>query len=79
MSVVLWRDMVGVGTCVNLAATFAALLLASQGAPVWLFLFVHFATVPYNVFLFAAVEKARPRFAFARLVAVTWLVLMTVA
>ena len=73
-----WRDMLGVGTAVNLLATFVALMAASQGAPTWVAVGLHFAPLPYNIFLTAAVVRALPRSRFAAVGSLAWLALMTV-
>ena len=78
MRTVFWRDMLGVGTAANLLATFIALMAASQDAPGWAAVVVHFAPVPYNVFLCAAVGRARPASRLASSVALAWLAIMTV-
>ncbi|MES2716327.1 MAG: hypothetical protein V4795_11200 [Pseudomonadota bacterium] len=75
---VLWRDMLGVGTAVNVLATFVALLSASQGAASWVAVALHFAPLPYNVFLFIAVRRAPPPSRISKLVGLVWLALMTV-
>jgi hypothetical protein len=73
-----WRDMLGVGTLVNLGMSFVALMLASQGAPGGLAVAVHFSPLPYNVFLFMALWRLPGRTRALTLLAVSWLVLMTV-
>ena len=75
---VFWRDMLAVGTVLNLLASFVALVLASQGAPPWLPVAVHFAPLPYNLFLFMAVMRSKPGGQAMRLVALVWLVVMVV-
>ena len=55
--VLLWRDMLGVGTAINLGATFLALVAAIQGAPTSIVAVLHFAPLPYNFFLFAALWR----------------------
>lgn len=79
-----WRDMVVVGTTVNIAATLTAVLLLALEAPAVLAVAVHFAPVPWNVFLFASVWRAtarlRPASAFAwQSAAALWLVLAVVS
>lgn len=74
-----WRDMLGVGTLVNLAATFVSLMAAAQGAPIVLAAALHFAPMPYNLFLFAALWRLRERGSVLPFVALVWLVAMTVA
>ena len=78
MHTVLWRDMLGVGTGANVLATFFALLAASQGAPPWAAAVIHFAPLPYNVFLFAAVGRASPRSRVAVVLSAAWLAVMTI-
>ncbi|MER9654087.1 hypothetical protein NKJ26_11280 [Mesorhizobium sp. M0152] len=46
-----WRDMVLAGTVINLASSVAALILLGLKLPLALVLAVHFAPVPYNIFL----------------------------
>jgi len=78
MQSLLWRDMLCVGTFVNVLATFMALMAASQGAPSWAAAAIHFAPLPYNVFLFAAVGRALPKSRIAAAVSLVWLALMVV-
>jgi hypothetical protein len=73
-----WRDMLATGTVVNLLASFAALMLASQGAPMALAATLHFAPLPYNLFLFLALWRLPQRPAPVAAAAAAWLVLMTV-
>jgi hypothetical protein len=46
MRIVLWRDMLAVGTAVNILATFVALIAASQGFPAWAAAAIHFSPLP---------------------------------
>ena len=78
LNTVLWRDMLGLGTVVNVLATFIALAAASQGAPTWVAAAIHFAPMPCNVFLFIAVARAVPRSRAASWVGLAWLAAMTV-
>ena len=75
---VLWRDMLGVGTLLNVLATFLALVMVGTGLPAWAAALVHMSPLPYNVFLFAAVARARPRSAATVPLALAWLLLMMV-
>ncbi|WP_027053012.1 hypothetical protein [Mesorhizobium erdmanii] len=52
-----WRDMILVGTGINVASSAAALVLLGSKLPLGLVLAVHFAPVPYNVFLIVAVWR----------------------
>ena len=78
MHTLLWRDMLCVGTAVNLLATFIAVIAASQGSPSWAVAALHFAPLPYNIFLFAVVGRVVPRSPIATTVSLVWMVLMTV-
>jgi len=73
-----WRDMLAVGTVLNVAATFAAFMLASQGAPGWVAMLLHFAPVPYNGLLFGALWRLPKRPVPVVLAGGAWLVVMTV-
>ena len=99
-----WRDMLAVGTVVNVVATFAALMMASQGVPGWLAVgtvlnlaasfgalallamgapgavavALHFAPMPYNLFLCLALWRLAQRPAPVAAAALAWLVVMTV-
>lgn len=61
LETVFWRDMLVVGTVVNLASTAAALALLVGGYPVWLGLTVELLPIPWNTFLLLAVWKAAER------------------
>lgn len=76
--IVLWRDMLAVGTAVNLLATFVALIAASQGSPTWFAAAIHFSPLPYNLFLFASVGRATPRSRVAVILATAWLCVITI-
>ncbi|CDX25288.1 conserved hypothetical protein [Mesorhizobium sp. ORS 3324] len=52
-----WRDMLLVGTAVNIASSGLALVLLGLKLPLWLVLTVHFLPVPYNIFLTIAVWR----------------------
>ncbi|UCI08407.1 hypothetical protein [Mesorhizobium sp. B1-1-8] len=53
-----WRDMVLVGTVINIASTVLALVLLGLTLPLGIVLAVHFLPVPYNIFLALAVWRA---------------------
>jgi hypothetical protein len=74
MGTLLWRDLFGVGTLLNVAASVAALILAAQGVPTAVAAALHFAPVPYNAFLLAAVQRSPQRTAAASGLAVAWFV-----
>lgn len=74
----LWWDMLGVGTLVNLAVSLLALALVVGGAPTVLAVLLHFAPLPYNLFLFRALYRAPARTGPAVLVGFLWLLVVTV-
>lgn len=73
----LWRDIIGTGTLINLVATMLALAAVTQGAPSGLAVALHFGPLPYNLFLFGALWRSPGRNEFAVGLALVWLVLMT--
>ncbi len=75
---VFWFDMLCVGTAINVGATFAALIAASQGAPSWLAVALHLAPLPYNLFLMAAVGRAAPPSRLATGLGLAWALAMMV-
>jgi hypothetical protein len=79
LSLLLWPDMVGVGSLVNLTCSFLALVMAARGAALGVAAAVYFAPLPYNAFLFAAVWNSPQRNAIACTVAAFWLNVMTLA
>jgi hypothetical protein len=76
MRVLFWRDMVLVGTLVNLLATGVALALAASDLDIALAAAVHFAPLPYNLFLVAAVWRLGAS-GVHRWVAAGWLAFVT--
>jgi hypothetical protein len=77
MSTLLRRDMLLIGTTINVGATFAGLMSLALGAPSWLALVLHFSPMPFNLFLFAAVCRSPARTPMTITVAAAWLALMT--
>ena len=73
-----WRDMLGLGTLVNLLATFVALMMAAQGAKGAVAAAVHFAPLPWNLFLAGCVLRHASARRIHRVVAMTWVVLTLV-
>jgi hypothetical protein len=55
--VLFWRDMVLVGTLINLLFTGVALAVAASGGSMALAAGLHFSPLPYNAFLVAAVWR----------------------
>jgi len=77
LTALLWRDMLGVGTVVNLAATIMALAVIVQDGPVGLAVALHFLPMPFNVFLCVALWRMPDRSPLASLIAAGWLAAMT--
>jgi hypothetical protein len=78
-----WRDLVVVGTAINVALSVAALILLGLKLPLTLVLAVHFAPVPYNLFLTFAVWRTAEKSGGAKaslmtLGATLWLILVVV-
>jgi hypothetical protein len=81
LETVFWRDMLAVGTVVNLAATVAAFALFAAEYPAWLGLAVNFLPLPWNLFLFVAVWRSAereggPSATTAKVVGVLWFAVM---
>lgn len=77
-----WRDMVIVGSAINVATTVAALVVLGLKAPTAAALAVHFAPLPYNLFLFLAVWRTAEKRSLAtawiaQLGAAAWLIAAT--
>jgi len=77
-SVLLWRDMLGVGTAINLVATGLAVVAAIQDAALGLVALLHFAPAPYNFFLFTALWRTPGRPVLAVAIGLAWLVLIII-
>lgn len=52
-----WRDMIVVGTLINIAATFAGLMALGLKADLAVAMLVFFSPLPYNIFLVGAVWR----------------------
>ena len=61
-----WRDMMLVGTVISLASSAVALILLGLKMPLGLVLAVHFAPVPYNIFLTISVWRTAEKSGGAR-------------
>src|SRR3954470_4731839 len=75
-----WRDLVLVGTAINITSSVAALILLGLKLPLAVVLAVHFAPVPYNIFLTFAVWRTTEKSSGAKaslmtLGATLWLIL----
>lgn len=72
-----WRDMMLAGTLINMASSALALVLLGLKLPLWLVLAVHFAPVPYNIFLTSAVwrtAESGPKASLMLLGSALWLI-----
>lgn len=76
MRVLFWRDMVLWGTLINLVFTGVALAIAASDFNIALAVAVHFAPLPYNLFLVAAVWRL-PASAVYRWASAAWLAFVT--
>ena len=81
LETVFWRDMIVIGTAINIAAALAALALLIYGAGTPAALAVHFAQAPWNFFLFLSVHRSADNAAGANVLAAKagaalWLILM---
>lgn len=77
-AVVYWRDMLAVGSLINLFTGFAALMLAAQGTDIVIAVAVHFALLPYNVFLVGALWRAPQCTRIMACTSLVWLGVVTV-
>lgn len=73
-----WRDMLAVGSLINLCTGFAALMLVSQGQPIAWAVAVHFAPLPYNAFLLASLWRTPGRAPAVKLGGCVWFAAMLV-
>ena len=78
LPVVFWRDMVAVGTFINLLASVMALILAAQGVDLRVAVALHFAPIAYNVFLFLSVWRSPQSTFIKKVLALAWLAAMTI-
>lgn len=77
-SVLLWRDMIAIGTLINVAMGVAALLLLANGAEIAVAVVVHFLPLPYNLFLVMSFWKSKQRTGLTSVMALLWLAAVTV-
>lgn len=68
-----WRDLLGVGTFVNLLFGFTALILLAKRADASWSLILHTLTLPYNLFLVSCVWRHVGVSVIAKVVSATWL------
>ena len=80
--IVLCRDMLVVGTIINLAFLGLAVMVLEMGAPDWIALVVFLLPMPYNIFLWLTVWRQTSRMprgaTLPTVVATFWLIAMFV-
>jgi len=78
LSRLLWRDMIGIGTFINVLVSVAVLILMAQRVDMRIAVALHFSPMAYNLFLALAVWRSPQRTSWTSSVAFAWLALMTV-
>jgi len=76
--VLVWRDMLAVGTLINVLAGLCMLILLSRGVPAAWAIVLHFAPLPYNAFLLLSLSRARTRTPLLMGIAIAWFLAMIV-
>lgn len=77
LNVILWRDMLSIGTLINLVMTILALATIAMEGHIGLAVVLHFAPLPYNIFLVLAIWRTPGFNAFSAVVSAGWLAMMT--
>jgi hypothetical protein len=83
LAITFWRDMIFIGTALNILSALFAITLHAAGAPTTVVLSIFFAPLPWNLFLYLAVwqsaNRATPFDALtARTGGVAWLIAVTI-
>ena len=78
LTALLWQDMLGVGTFVNLAASVVAFAALINEAPTVIAVVIQLAPLPFNAFLLGAVWRSPGRNPFALTLAGAWFAVMMV-
>ncbi|MEY3509942.1 MAG: hypothetical protein RI914_541 [Pseudomonadota bacterium] len=73
LSQLFWRDMLGMGTLLNLVFLFVTLMLYAQRADPLLAMVVHLAVLPLNLFLVASVWRHHQAHSGFKAAATLWL------
>lgn len=76
-SILLWRDMILVGTLINVAMAFAALMCVTQGLPHMYAAAIYFSPLPYNLFLLICLLRSQRRKSVHSLIASIWFAAVT--
>lgn len=74
---ILWRDMILIGTVINLVVATIALMLLAMNVSTPLAVAVFFSPFPYNLFLFLSFLRSPQRTSTMTMIAGIWLVLVT--
>jgi hypothetical protein len=69
-----WRDMLGVGTLINLTATSLALVAIINDIHAGFALALHLSPLPFNIFLLVTLNRAPDRNTLMMAIAVAWFV-----
>lgn len=70
-----WRDLLMIGTGLNVLMTGTALALLTQDAPMHWVLMAHLSPLPYNLLIVSAIWRAPRRPALVALFSLGWLLL----
>lgn len=76
-NILFWRDMLVFGSMLNLTLSFIALMFMAKGHDA-MAVVLHFAAVPYNLFLYMALWRHPDRTVLANALAAVWLLGMFV-
>jgi hypothetical protein len=76
---IFWRDMLLVGTLINLATAMLALLILAAGAPAPIAITVYLAPLPYNFLLYVGVWTAAAQAVPAKATTVRFIATLWVA
>lgn len=77
-SMLFWRDLLLIGTGLNVLMTGTALALLSQDAPIQWVLLAHLLPLPYNMFIVSAIWRAPQRPLLVLGASLGWLLLFIV-
>ena len=78
MRVLVWRDMLAVGTLINVLVGLCALILLSRDVPTAWAMALHFAPLPYNTFLLLSLSRSRARTPLVMGIGIAWFFAMIV-
>lgn len=78
LNTLFWRDMLLVGSVINLLVSFGALMIAALGGNFFVAAVVHFACLPYNLFLVFALWQTPGCGPAMKWTSLAWLLAATV-